>query len=89
MLAVQIEEFKPDVIIFATGVHKVIDDAIKELFNTYFDGLIKNDASFITKKFWEFNAGGATCFRIAHPRAYYGHQKYRKLIIDRKRLIKQ
>lgn len=88
LLAAQIEEFKPDVIIFSTGARKEIDEGITELFDTHFDGCVTNKETFVSKKFWEFKAGGATCFRIAHPRATHGHQTYRKLLIERLKGIK-
>jgi hypothetical protein len=31
----------------------------------------------ISGKYWEFEAGNATCFRIAHPRATHGHGEFR------------
>lgn len=82
LLAAQIQVCKPDYIIFATGIRKVIDDSIKELFELYFDGYQTVSDTFVSKKFWEFDAAGAKCFRIAHPRATNGHGEFRKLILS-------
>ncbi|PNL48686.1 hypothetical protein [Proteus terrae] len=81
LLATQINYLKPDFIIFATGFSR-IDTIIKELCNQYFDGY-KTSAPVIHQKLWEFRAANATCFRIAHPRAMYGHQEYRIEVIRR------
>lgn len=81
LLATQINYLKPDFIIFATGFSR-IDTIIKELCNQYFDSY-KTSAPVIHQKLWEFRAANATCFRIAHPRAMYGHQEYRIEVIRR------
>lgn len=77
LLATQIRNLKPDFVIFACGSRT--DHFIKCLANEYLDGL--KTLSVIPKKLWKFEAGGTTCFRIAHPRATYGHQKYRAEVI--------
>ena len=84
LLAIQIRHFKPDFIIFSTGFDG-IDPIIKELFATHFDGW-KNTVPVMPRKIWEFKAGGATCFRIAHPRATWGHSEYREMVIQRIKL---
>ncbi|MGR5320549.1 hypothetical protein [Vibrio sp. DNB22_19_1] len=83
ILATQIYYFKPDFIIFTAGISKIVDDAIKELFTKYFDGYQTESSSLIKKKFWEFDAAGAKCFRIAHPRATHGHDLYRELVLSK------
>lgn len=80
LLATQIKHIKPDFIIFATG-YKGIDPIIRSLFNDHFDGY--ENTSVIPEKLWEFNAGGSTCFRIAHPRATWGHGEFRDEVISR------
>ena len=37
----------------------------------------------ISAKYWEFEAGNATCFRIAHPRATHGHGDFRDQVIQK------
>ncbi|EPU3837758.1 hypothetical protein ACVWU7_001266 [Providencia stuartii] len=81
LLAAQINHIKPDYIIFATGVWR-IDSVIKSLFNEHFDGY-QTIIPVISGKLWEFVANNTPCFRIAHPRAMKGHQKYRKEVINR------
>ncbi|ATM98634.1 hypothetical protein CRN77_02320 [Proteus vulgaris] len=81
LLATQINYLKPDFIIFATGFSR-IDTIIKELCNQYLGGY-ETSAPVIHQKLWEFRAANATCFRIAHPRAMYGHQEYRIEVIER------
>lgn len=81
LLATQINYLKPDFIIFATGFSR-IDTIIKELCNQYLSGY-ETSAPVIHQKLWEFSAANATCFRIAHPRAMYGHQEYRIEVIRR------
>jgi len=80
LLATQIKQLEPDFIIFATG-YKGIDPIIRSLFNDHFDGY--ENTSVIPEKLWEFNAGGSTCFRIAHPRATWGHGEFREEVISR------
>lgn len=80
LLAAQIKLFKPNFIIFATGVNS-IDPIIKSLFEEFFDGYQTNAK--IPRKLWEFTAAGATCFRIAHPRAMSDHRQYRAKVIER------
>lgn len=83
LLAHQISICKPDIIVFATGVNKITDTAIKELFNDYFDGYKTVEDSLVRGKFWEFEGAGIKCYRIAHPRATHGHGQYRELVINR------
>lgn len=81
LLSAQIEHFKPDFIIF-TGI--TITGAIKGFFNTYFDGY--ETTNVIPKKLWEFNAAGATCFRIAHPGARKSSKElkqYQDMVIEK------
>ncbi len=80
LLAAQIKHFQPDVVIFATGFVG-IDPIIKQLFNENFSGYENKEV--ISGKYWEFEAGNATCFRIAHPRATHGHGKFRDQVIQR------
>lgn len=79
LLAAQIRHVKPDFIVFATG-YEGIDPVIKGLFNVHFDGY--ESLSVEPKKFWQFKAAGAICFRIAHPRATHGHGAYRDQVIQ-------
>ena len=79
LLALQIEFFNPEFLIFATGYSK-IDPLIKKLFEVHFDGY--KTQSVIPKKKWNFIAANRQCFRIAHPRAQHGHAKYRAEVID-------
>jgi hypothetical protein len=81
LLASQITHLKRDFVIFSAGFSGV-DSVIKGLFNKYFDGY-ENSAQVITRKLWEFKAADATCFRIAHPRATYGHGEFRDMVIQR------
>lgn len=81
LLAAQIRNLRPHFIIFATG-YEGIDPVIRQLFNKHFDGYV-NTAPVIPKKLWEFQAAGATCFRIAHPRATHGHGEFRQEVIER------
>lgn len=80
LLAAQIKHFQPDVVIFAAGFVG-IDPIIKQLFNENFSGYKNKEV--IPGKFWEFEAGNATCFRIAHPRATHGHGEFRDQVIQR------
>jgi hypothetical protein len=85
LLAKQIELFKPNFIVFATGCNK-IDPLIKELFNNYFQGY--KTENIIKRQLWEFSAAGARCFRIAHPRAQHKHhQNCRDEVIKRIQLL--
>jgi len=79
-LAIQIKHFQPDVVVFAAGFVG-IDPIIKQLFNEKFGGYRNKEV--ISGKFWEFEAGNATCFRIAHPRATHGHGEFRDKVIQR------
>ncbi|WP_372858880.1 hypothetical protein, partial [Pseudoalteromonas sp.] len=80
LLAEQISFYKPDHIVFATGVHKV-DKIIKRLFNEYFDGYKTLEVE--PRKLWQFKAADATCYRIAHPRAMANdHPKFRQKVIE-------
>ena len=81
LLATQITLFKPDYVIFASGI-VCTDRIIKRLFNQYLGGY-KTSAPVISGKLWEFKGSNATCFRIAHPRAMRGHQDYRTEVIHR------
>lgn len=80
LLAIQITHFKPDVVIFAAGFAG-IDPVIKKIFNENFDGYRNKEV--ISRKFWEFEAADAMCFRIAHPRATHGHGEFREKVIHR------
>lgn len=81
LLAEQIKFFKPNYIVFATG-YRMVDPIIKRMFLDYFGG--HETTSVIPKKIWEFKAGNATCFRIAHPRAQKGNQaEYRIEVIEK------
>jgi len=74
LLAVQIRQYQPDIIVFATGYS--VDRVIKQLFEEEFDGW-KTD-KVIPRKLWSFSAAGSRCYRIAHPRASAkGHQEVR------------
>ncbi|MAY41899.1 MULTISPECIES: hypothetical protein [unclassified Neptuniibacter] len=78
LMSIQIKEFKPDYIIFATGVTG--DSVIKKLFESHFGGY--STERVLPKKMWQFNAANATCFRIAHPRYQNGHAEFRQAVID-------
>jgi hypothetical protein len=80
LLAAQIKFLRPDVIIFAAGFVG-IDPIIKQLFNKNFSGYKNREV--ISGKYWGFEAGNATCFRIAHPRATHGHGEFRDQVIKR------
>jgi hypothetical protein len=80
LLAIQITHFKPDVVIFAAGFAG-IDPVIKQLFNENFGGYRNKEV--ISRKYWEFEAADAICFRIAHPRATHGHGEFRDKVINR------
>ncbi|NDO83248.1 hypothetical protein CJP72_21515 [Citrobacter sp. NCU1] len=79
LMAVQIKHLEPDFIIFASGAQRT-DYIIKRLL-TKLGGY--ETSSVIPGKLWEFKVGNAICFRIAHPRAMRGHQKYRDEVIKR------
>jgi len=81
LLAAHISHARPDFIVFATGFAGV-DSVIKDLFNKHLDGYTES-LSVVPKKLWQFKAAGATCFRIAHPRATHGHGEYRDWVIKR------
>jgi hypothetical protein len=82
LLAAQIRSFKPDFIVFAASI-KGADGIIRSLFNDNFGGYRTNSDRLIPGKLWEFEAGGANCYRIAHPRAGYGHAEFRDEVIER------
>ncbi len=65
LLAAQIREYKPDIIVFATGCS--VDKVIKQLFTDEFNGW--DTQNVIPRQLWEFSAAESRCFRIAHPRA--------------------
>ncbi|GEH18304.1 hypothetical protein DXE50_13810 [Escherichia coli O145] len=77
--AVQIKHLEPDFIIFASGARRT-DYIIKQVL-TELGGY--ETSSVIPGKLWEFKTGNTICFRIAHPRAMRGHQKYRDEVIAR------
>ena len=79
LLAVQIKHLEPDFIIFASGARRT-DYIIKQVL-TELGGY--ETSSVISGKLWEFKTGNTICFRIAHPRAMRGHQKYREEVIAR------
>lgn len=79
LLAVQIKHLEPDFIIFASGARRT-DYIIKQVL-TELGGY--ETSSVIPGKLWEFKVGNTICFRIAHPRAMRGHQKYRDKVIAR------
>ncbi len=75
LLAAQIRDYQPNIIIFATGYS--VDKIIKDLFINEFDGWETDNI--LPRKLWQFSAAGAKCFRIAHPRAMsHGHPDTRK-----------
>ncbi len=80
LLEIQIKHLKPDVVIFAAGFAD-IDPVIKQLLNDNFGGYRNKEV--ISRKFWEFEAADAICFRIAHPRATHGHGEFRDKVIHR------
>ena len=82
LLAVQIRRFRPDYIVFASGIRGA-DGIIRSLFNDHFGGYQTAKDKLIPGKLWEFEAAGATCYRIAHPRAGYGHAEFRDQVIER------
>lgn len=79
LLAAQIRHFKPDFIVFASGISRT-DYIIKDLLKLL-DG--HKTVSVEPGKLWEFTAANATCFRIAHPRASHGHPPFRIEVIER------
>lgn len=82
LLAAQIRRFKPDFIVFASGI-KGADEPIRSLFNDHFGGYLTAKDKLVPGKLWEFEAASATCYRIAHPRAGYGHAEFRDQVIER------
>ena len=82
LLAAQIRRFKPDFIVFASGIRGA-DGVIRSLFNEHLGGYETVKDKLVTGKLWEFEAAGATCYRIAHPRAEYGHAEFRNEVIKR------
>ena len=82
LLAAQIRRFKPNFIVFASSI-KGADEAIRSLFNDHFGGYLTAKDKLVPGKLWEFEAAGATCYRIAHPRAEYGHAEFRDQHIER------
>ena len=82
LLAAQIRRFKPDFIVFASSI-KGADGLIRSLFNDHFGGYQTAKDKLVPGKLWEFEAAGATCYRIAHPRAGYGHAEFRDQVIER------
>ena len=82
LLAAQIRRFKPDFIVFASGIQGA-DGPIRSLFNDHFGGYQTAKDKLVPGKLWEFEAAGATCYRIAHPRAEYGHAEFRDQVIER------
>ncbi|EHP0861483.1 hypothetical protein KNZ39_003036 [Escherichia coli] len=80
LLTAQIKHLAPNFIIFASGVRRT-DYILKRLLTEYLDGY--ETLSVTPGRLWEFKAGNAICFRIAHPRAMRGHQKYRDEVIER------
>ena len=82
LLAAQIRRFKPNFIVFASSI-KGADEAIRSLFNDHFGGYLTAKDKLVPVKLWEFEAAGATCYRIAHPRAEYGHAEFRDQLIER------
>ena len=78
LLAAQIYHLQPDFVVFACGART--DRFIKCLSNKHLKGY--KTLSVIPRKLWEFKSGNATCFRIAHPRAMYGHQEFRTEVIS-------
>tara|TARA_R110001606_G_C15379449_1_gene650295 strand:+ start:127 stop:876 length:750 start_codon:yes stop_codon:yes gene_type:complete len=81
LLAAQITHLKPEYIIFAAGVSGV-DSIIKGLCNEHLGGYETSTES-VPRMLWQFKAAGATCFRIAHPRATHGHGEFRGGVIER------
>ena len=79
LLAVQIKHLELDFIIFASGARRT-DYIIKQVL-TELGGY--ETSAVIPGKLWEFKTGNTICFRIAHPRAMRGHQKYRDEVIAR------
>ena len=82
LLAAQIRRFKPDFIVFASGFRGA-DGVIRSLFNENLGGYETVKDKLVPGKLWEFEAAGATCYRIAHPRAEYGHAEFRNEVIKR------
>jgi hypothetical protein len=82
LLAVQIRRFRPDYIVFASGIRGA-DGIIRSLFNDHFGGYQTAKDKLVPGRLWEFEAAGATCYRIAHPRAGYGHAEFRDQVIER------
>ena len=82
LLAAQIRRFKPDFIVFASGIRGA-DGVIRSLFNEHLGGYETVKDKLVPGKLWEFEAAGATCYRIAHPRAEYGHAEFRNEVIKR------
>ena len=82
LLAAQIRRFKPDFVVFASGIRGA-DGVIRSLFNDHLGGYQTAKDKLVPGKLWEFEAAGATCYRIAHPRAEYGHAEFRDQVIER------
>ena len=82
LMAAQIRRFKPDFIVFASGIRGA-DGVIRSLFNEHLGGYETVKDKLVPGKLWEFEAAGATCYRIAHPRAGYGHAEFRDQVVER------
>ncbi|GGY69087.1 hypothetical protein [Pseudoduganella albidiflava] len=80
LLALQVKFFKPHAIVFSTG-YAGIDGMLKNMFSQHFNG--HETVSVDPRKLWEFTVDDITCFRIAHPRASWGHGEYRTKVIER------
>lgn len=82
LLSKQIELFKPDFIVFATG-YAGIDRVIQELIKLHPTSAYEKLEPSVKHRFWTFKLGQSICFRIAHPRAMgsdYSH--YRQKVIE-------
>ncbi|CAO1661812.1 hypothetical protein NYA30BAC_01396 [Halomonas sp. NYA30] len=65
LLALQIDQLKPDAILFTTGPSG--DRFIKALCNDHLGGYHDSNVV-VPRKLWRFTAAGIPCFRTTHPR---------------------
>ncbi|MEH6540887.1 hypothetical protein [Halopseudomonas sp.] len=89
LLAAQIRHFSPDFIVFATGKLKAACWIIRHLFDDHLGGYQLAKENLVRGNHWEyevrgyrreFEAAGATCYHISHPRAGSWHAQLDPLV---------